>query len=94
MFGYLMTELGQSREAPTRTAAVETAFFASPDMPGLGMKLQRETLRQLRAKAISEVWFRAGPRGSGPKLSTMFRRVGAEPSGTLWRLDLSGEGIL
>ena len=88
-FGYLMTELTVSRESTTRKAAVETTFFASPDFPGLGMKLQRETLRRLREKGIDEVWFRAGDRGNGPKMSSMFRRVGAEPSGSLWRLELN-----
>jgi hypothetical protein len=88
-FGYLMTELTVSRESATRCAAVETTFFASPDFPGLGMKLQRETLRRLRQKGIDEVWFRAGDRGNGPKMGAMFRRVGAEPSGSLWRLELN-----
>jgi hypothetical protein len=94
MFGYLMTELSPSRESPTRTSAVETTFFASGVIPGLGMKLQRETLRRLRSKGIDEVWFRAGPRGNGPKMPSMFRRVGAEPSGSLWRLELSDKGSL
>src|SRR5208283_487786 len=87
MFGYLMTELTVSRESASRRAAVETTFFASDDAPGLGMKLQRETLRRLRHKGVSEVWFRSGPRGNGPKLGTMFRRLGAAPSGSLWRLN-------
>ena len=94
MFGYLMTELAQSREVPGRITAVETVFYASSEMPGLGMKLQRETLRLLRARGVAEVWFRAGVRGNGPKTEVMYRRLGAEPSGSLWRLDLSGEGFL
>ena len=94
MFGYLMSELMPSREMPNRIAAVETIFYASADFPGLGMKLQRETLRRLRAKNVAEVWFRQGIRGNGPKTSVMYKRIGAEPSGSLWRLDLSGEGIL
>ena len=94
MFGYLMSEITPSREAPDRLAAVETTFFASGVMPGLGMKLQRETLRRLRGKGVAEVWFRAGTRGNGPKLGSMFRRVGAAEAGTLWKLDLSNEGTL
>ena len=88
MFGYLMTELTPSREAPNRVAAVETTFFASPDWPGLGMKLQRENLRRLAVRGVSEVWFREGTRGDGGRMGTMFRRVGASPAGALWRLDL------
>ena len=89
MFGYLMTELTPSREAPGRVAAVETAFFASGSWPGLGMKLQRESLRRLAARGVGEVWFRAGPRGDGPRTGAMFRRLGATPDGQLYRLSLT-----
>ena len=92
MFGYLMTELTPSREAPGRVSAVETTFFASPSWPGLGMKLQRENLARLRQRGVAEVWFRDGTRGDGGRMGTMFRRVGAAPAGALWRLDLSQEG--
>ena len=89
MFGYLMTELTPSREAPGRAAAIETTFFASPAFPGLGMKLQRENVRRLAARGVSEVWFRDGVRGDGGRLGSMFRRLGAEPAGALWKLDLA-----
>jgi len=92
MFGYLMSEITVSRESPTTLAAVETTFFASGEFPGLGMKLQRATLAGLRRKRVSEVWFRAGDRGDGPRLGTMYKRLGASPSGTLWRLDLTSDG--
>lgn len=87
MFGYLMCEISPSREAPGRIMAVETTFFASRDFPGLGMKLQRETIRRLFAKGISEVWFRSGDRGDGPRLDAMYKRLGAQPSGAIWRLN-------
>lgn len=89
-FGYLMTELMESREAPGRAVAVETLFFASEDVPGLGMKLQRETLKRLRERSVSEVWFRDGTRGSGGRLGSMYRRLGASPAGMVWKLDLEG----
>lgn len=91
MFGYLMAEIAPSRESPTRVMATETLYFASGDFPGLGMKLQREALRALRAKGVSEVWFRAGERGAGSRIETMYRRLGASPAGTVWRLGLGGE---
>ena len=89
MFGYLMTELTPSREAPGRVSAVETTFFASREVPRLGMKLQRETLRRLAARGVSEVWFRAGTRGDGDRIEAMYRRIGASPAGSLWRLSLT-----
>lgn len=88
MFGYLMSELTPSRENASRLSAVETTFFVSPDMPGLGMRLQRETLRALRGRGVSEVWFREGDRASGPRLGALYRRFGAAPAGALFRLEL------
>ena len=84
VFGYLMTEVAPSRESRTRVSATETLFYAG--LPGLGMRLQRENLRRLRAEGVGEVWFRAGPRGDGPRMGAMFRRVGAVPDGQLYRL--------
>jgi hypothetical protein len=88
MFGYLMTVLSPSLESETRLSAVHTAFFASKEFPGLGLKLQRHALRELNAKGIGEVFFRAGPRGSGPKVDVLYRRLGAVEDGSLYRLML------
>jgi hypothetical protein len=88
MFGYLMTTLGPSLESETDKVAVHTMFYGSKDWPGLGMKLQRAALRSLKEKGVDEVYFRAGPRGSGPKLGTLYRRLGAESDGESFRLKL------
>jgi hypothetical protein len=89
-FGYLMSEVSPSRERRDLVSAVHTTFFASKAIPGLGLKLQREALRVLKARGVGEVWFRAGPRGDGPRMGTLYRRLGAADDGALYRLNLQG----
>lgn len=88
MFGYLMTVIGPSLDAQDRLAGFHMIFFASPDIRGLGMKLQRVALEALRERGVAEVQMRAGHRGSGPRLGTFYRRLGAEEFGQLYRLEL------
>ena len=88
IFGYLMTILSPSLESPKIKMAVQTTFFASEAFHGLGLRLQRASLALLQARGIDEVWFRAGPRGSGPKMGTLYRRLGAQHDGEIYRLNL------
>ena len=88
MFGYLMTIVSPSPDSPEVIQGTHTIFFASPDVRGLGMRLQRAALDALRARGVHEVIMRAGHRGSGPRLGTFYRRLGAEAFGELWRLGL------
>lgn len=87
-FGYLISTIGESLEAEGRSWACHTAFYASPDIPGLGLKLQRKAAEGLRARGVHEVAMRAGVRGSGERVSALYRRMGAEPFGTFYRLEL------
>lgn len=89
MFGYLMTLLTSSMASADLKSAVHTTFFASPDFPGLGMKLQRAALAKLKEDGIDEVFMQAGVRGSGERLGTMYRRLGAEHDGQMFRLNLA-----
>lgn len=88
MFGYLMTILAPSLDSPNVKSSENLAFFASPDAPGLGLKLQRASLEALRARGVQEVFMRAGIRGSGPKMGALYRRLGAEDFGHLYRLKM------
>jgi hypothetical protein len=87
MFGYLMTVIGPSLEK-SALSALNLTFYASTDIPGLGMKLQRASREALREKGVEELFMRAGPRGSGPRLGSLYRRMGAESFGEMFRLDL------
>lgn len=88
VFGYLVTVIGPSMEVVGQQSACATAFYASPDYPGLGLKIQRESVRLLKEQGIKEVVLRAGVRGDGKRIGAMYRRIGAEPFGELYRLEL------
>ncbi len=89
MFGYLMTLLSPSLVSEKLSSATNTTFYASPDVPGLGIKLQRAALAALKERGVNEVFFEAGKRGSGPRLSVLYERLGAQEHGTAYRLELA-----
>lgn len=89
MFGYLMTLISPSLTAQGVLSGTNTTFFASPEFPGLGLKLQRAALQSLKARGVDEVFFEAGKRGAGERLGAMYRRLGAVDHGQTFRLQLS-----
>ncbi len=88
MFGYLMTVISPSLTSENVTAGSHTTFYASPDAPGLGLKLQRAALKALKDRGVDHVVMQAGTRGDGPRLATMFKRLGAQDDGQMFRLQL------
>ena len=89
MFGYLMTLISPSLVSPDLTSATNTAFYASAEIPGLGGKIQRAAIKALKEKGVDEVFFEAGQRGSGPRLSVLYKRLGAQEHGQAFRLQLA-----
>lgn len=89
MFGYLMTLISPSLTSENVLSATNATFFASGDVPGLGLKLQRAAIRSLKARGVDEVFMQAGMRGSGPRIDAIYRRLGAEENGQVYRLALS-----
>lgn len=90
MFGYLMTLIAPSLVGEDVVSATNTTFYASPDAPGTGLKLQRAALAELKRRGVDHVVWEAGQRGSGPRLGAMYRRLGAREHGQMFRLDLAG----
>ncbi len=90
MFGYLMTLIGPSLTDANVTSAYNTTFFASDEFPGLGAKIQRAAIKALQERGVDEVMFEAGKRGDGPRLGTLYRRLGAQDHGQVYRLQLQG----
>jgi len=88
MFGYLMTLLSPSLANPGKVSAYNTTFYADPQMKGLGAKLQRASIGMLKARGVSDVFFEAGQRGSGPRLGSLYKRLGAVDHGQVFRLPL------
>lgn len=89
MFGYLMTVIGPSLESPDIKVAHNTTYFSDPSFVGLGKKLQLESLRALQEKDVDELYLHAGVRGSGPRLGSLYKRMGAEPYGQWYKLNLT-----
>ena len=87
-FGYLMSVISPSLEAEHRTLAHNGLFYAAPECPGLGLKLQRTALRWLKEKGVHEVFMRAGIRGSGDRMGVLYNRLGAQSFGEMYRLEL------
>lgn len=91
MVGYLQALICPSLEDEQIQEAIHTTFFCSPDAPGLGLRLIRASIDALRARGIRHAMFRAGTRGNGARMGALYRRVGAENFGQLYRLDLEGK---
>ena len=89
MFGYLITLISPSMAAPDRLAGYHTTFYASTEFPGLGLKLQRQALSMLKARGVDEVFMQAGVRGSGERIGSLYKRLGAENNGQFYKLDLT-----
>lgn len=88
LFGYLTSIVAPALDSKDGVDAVQTLFYVSPDAPGLALKLQRASVEFLRKRGVHQVAFRAGPRGVGDKISTIFRRLGAQDAGHMFLLDL------
>ena len=89
MFGYLMTVIAPSLVGKGLISASNTTFFAAPEFPGIGLKIQRAALQSLKVRGVDDVFFEAGKRGDGERLGSMYRRLGAVDHGQVFRLQLA-----
>lgn len=88
MFGYLVTLISPSLAETGLLTGTNTTFYASPQFPGLGMKLQRAAVEALKARGVARLYGQAGVRGSGRRIGAIYRRLGAESDGEVFCLDL------
>lgn len=90
LIAYLQTPMGPSLEEIGRLWGAQALFFVSESARGmgLGMALQRASIDLLKRRGLGEITMRAGIRGEGPRLGILYRRLGAEEFGHLYRLDL------
>jgi hypothetical protein len=90
MLGYLVSVIGPSLEAVDLLTATQTLFFGTSDAAGfrIGQRLQSAAIEAAEARHVGEVYMRAGVRGQGARLGIMYRRMGAEPFGELYKLTL------
>lgn len=90
IFGYVAAIITPSFDSLNKLDAVHLPIFASPHFPGLGLKLLRESTRALEARGISRIFYRAGSRGSGPRLGAAFLRLGAEKNAEIYLKEVEG----
>ncbi len=90
MVGYLATIIAPSMRRHGAMTATHTIIFVAAKARhlNLGVRLTAAASESARRAGASEVLMRAGVRGEGPRLSALARRLGAEPYGELYRLDL------
>lgn len=86
--GYLVMTVTPSLEKPGLTVAQPNFLFATPHYPGVGLKLHRAAIEQLRERGVDDLVMRAGVRADGPRLGALYRRLGATDHGQLWRISL------
>jgi GNAT superfamily N-acetyltransferase len=92
LFGYLSSLLTHVLDSTTLIQATQLSLFVSADARGMNLplRLERAALDAYQARGVGRVVFRAGARGSGPKMGAIYRRLGAEEDGRTYRLDLPG----
>lgn len=89
MFGYLVSLISPSLVSKDVLSGVHTTFYADPSFPGLGLKLQRAANIALKDKNVTEIIMQAGVRGSGDRIGSLYKRLGAEEFGQLYKLELN-----
>ncbi len=87
-FGYLVTLVVPSLELHNTQTSQHMQFFAAPEAPGLGLKLQRAALAALKKKGVHEIFMRAGIRGNGDRMCNIYKRIGAQDFGRMYRVGL------
>jgi hypothetical protein len=88
MVGYYVCYLAPATDDASILSALQISIFVSKDFTGLATKLQRASIEALRAKGVGEVCFRAGVKADGARMATLYRRIGAEHIGQMYRLPL------
>jgi hypothetical protein len=85
IFAYLVSALGEAFHATGQIEAEQTWFFADPSWPGLGRKLQRASIEDLRSKGVSRVMM---VNLDGARVGSLYRRLGARETGQRFVLEL------
>lgn len=88
LVGYLVTVISPSLEDARIKSAWQNVFFTKPEFRGVGTRLQKASVDRLRERGVTEVVFRAGVRGAGPRLGALYQRLGAKDFGHLYNLML------
>jgi GNAT superfamily N-acetyltransferase len=91
MVGYLLFYIEPSLESKDVLLGIQSAFYVVPQQRGIGPMLHAFAVKHLKSMGVQRLILRAGVRGSGPKLASFFRRMGAEDNGRLFSLWIGEE---
>jgi GNAT superfamily N-acetyltransferase len=86
-FGYLLSIVEPSLEGSDIVQGQHTAFYTVPEVRGLGVRLLMKANDALRERGVQQIFMRAGVVASGPTLGAVYRRLGAQPFGELYKLE-------
>ena len=86
-FGYLVSIVAPSLEGDGIMQGQHTMFYTAPEVRGLGVRLLMRANDALRERGVHEIFMRAGVAGSGPRLGAVYRRLGAQPYGELYKME-------
>jgi len=86
-FGYLVSIVEPSLDGPDIMQGHHTMFYTDPAVRGMGVRLLMRANDALKARGVQQIWMRAGVVGSGPTLGAVYRRLGAQQFGELYRLE-------
>ncbi|MEO0034352.1 MAG: hypothetical protein RLZZ501_375, partial [Pseudomonadota bacterium] len=90
LVGYLFFLLAPSFNGHDMTAT-RGAVYLRPGWRGpAGVRLYRTALDGLRARGVARAHLRAGVVGAGGRQAAMIRRLGGQPDGQLFTIDLRG----
>jgi len=87
-FGYLVSIVEPSLDGPDILQAHHTMFYTAPEVRGTGVRLLMRANDALKERGVQQIWMRAGVVGSGPTLGAVYRRLGAQQFGELYRLEM------
>ncbi len=86
LVGYLAFIITPNLESRGLRIGFRNTFYVMPQHRGFGLRLHRFAIDELRRRGIKHFSLRVGTRGSGPKLKSLYRRLGAKPDGELYNL--------
>ena len=85
MFGYLISAIGEAFHARDQLEAEQVCFYADPEWPGLGRKLQQASADDLKAKGVTRVMMLAPDE---TRVGLLYRRIGARQVGQRYVMEL------
>ena len=88
MVGYYVCYIAPATDDAALTSAMHISIFVTKDFTGIGPRLQRYSIEELRKKGVGEINFRAGINADGPRMGAIYQRAGAELIGQMYRLSL------